>query len=59
MTPSPAAAADLGGTSDLKHSRELAQQLVRHLGIEGATRTCQQNQWQAVLEVVRTLSPKH
>lgn len=41
-----------------KHSRELAQQLVRHLGIEGATRTCIENHWQGVLDVVRALSPR-
>lgn len=53
------AASAAGSGGDLKHSRELAQQLVRHLGIDGATRACLENHWQGVLEVVRSLSPKH
>jgi hypothetical protein len=57
--PSNSDTGETAATGNLKHSRELAQQLVRHLGIEGATRACLENHWQGVLEVVQSLSPKH
>ncbi len=41
-----------------RHSQELAQQLVRHLGIKGATRTCIENHWQGVLAIVQSMGPK-
>lgn len=37
-------------------SQQLALQLVRHLGIKGATRTCIENQWQGVLAIVQTMA---
>lgn len=45
------------GSGELRHSQELAQLLVRHLGIKGATRTCIENHWQGVLSVVRSMTP--
>lgn len=38
-------------------ARQLALQLVRHLGVRGATRTCIQNHWQNVLAIVETMAP--
>lgn len=41
-----------------RHSQELAQQLVRHLGIKGAERTCVENHWQGVLAIVQSMAPR-
>jgi hypothetical protein len=41
-----------------RHSRELARQLVRRLGIQGATRTCQENHWQGVLDIIHAMNQK-
>ena len=42
---------DLNG--HFENSSELARQLIRHLGIEGATRTCRENHWDGVLSEVQ------
>ncbi len=42
----------------LRHSRELANQLVRHLGVQGATQTCLENHWQGVLDIIRAMNQK-
>lgn len=39
----------------LRLSMELAHQLVRHLGIKGARKTCMENHWDGVLEAIDTL----
>jgi|GEM_PF-3477121 len=37
---------------DLDHIQELAKTLVRHLGVQGARRICQENHWKSVLVLV-------
>lgn len=37
---------------DLDHIQELAKTLVRHLGVQGARRMCQENHWKSVLVFV-------
>jgi len=49
---------DHGTVAAPRHSRELAQQLVRRLGIQGATRTCQENHWQGVLDIIHAMNQK-
>ena len=39
--------------TDQQHARTLAAQLVRHLGICEAQRTCEDNEWSNVLAAVR------
>lgn len=41
-----------------RHSRELARQLVRRLGVQGATRTCIENHWQGVLDIIQAMNRK-
>ncbi|MEX1146934.1 MAG: hypothetical protein WEB93_01005 [Sphingomonadales bacterium] len=41
------------------HAQELARQLVRHLGIDGAKRTCTENHWQGVLDIIRRANPEN
>ncbi len=36
----------------IEHASELARLLVRHLGVEGAARTCRENHWDGVLTEV-------
>jgi len=36
----------------IEHAGELARLLVRHLGFEGAARTCRENHWDGVLTEV-------
>lgn len=38
-------------------SQQLALQLVRHLGVKGAARTCVENQWPGVLAIVEAMAP--
>ncbi len=40
----------------LKHSEELAHQLVRHLGIVAARKTCAENHWTGVLAAIDALN---
>lgn len=49
--------AEISTSGELRHAQELAQLLIRHLGIKGATRTCIENHWQGVLAVVRSMTP--
>lgn len=53
----PAKAGDHQAASDdsRRLSTELAHQLVRHLGIKGARKTCTENHWDGVLEAIDTL----
>ena len=46
--------ADLSGAPEaqMRSSDRLARQLIRHLGIAGATRTCRENHWDGVLLAV-------
>lgn len=37
------------------HLDELARQLIRHLGVEGARRTCLDNRWKGVLAAIDRL----
>jgi hypothetical protein len=39
-------------SAELLHAAELARMLVRHLGIEGAAKTCRENHWDGVLSEV-------
>jgi hypothetical protein len=39
-------------SDDLRHAAELARMLVRHLGVEGAAKTCRENHWDGVLAEV-------
>ena len=39
-------------STQLHSSDRLARQLIRHLGIAGATRTCRENHWDGVLLAV-------
>lgn len=34
------------------HVQELAHQLIRHLGVAGAKRTCIENRWKGVLAIL-------
>lgn len=43
------------GDSGFDHLDELARQLIRHLGVEGARRTCVDNRWKGVLAVIDRL----
>ena len=38
-----------------RHAEELAHQLVRHLGVNGARKTCTENHWDGVLEAINHL----
>lgn len=38
-----------------RHADELAHQLVRHLGISAARKTCNENQWVGVLDAINRL----
>ena len=38
--------------NQIEHAAELARLLVRHLGVEGAARTCRENHWDGVLTEV-------
>jgi hypothetical protein len=38
--------------AQVAHAAELARMLVRHLGIDGAARTCRENHWDGVLSEV-------
>jgi hypothetical protein len=43
--------------ADIRHAAELARLLVRHLGVDGAAKTCRENHWDGVLsEVLRQSS---
>jgi hypothetical protein len=42
----------LTATGPVHSSDRLARQLIRHLGIAGATRTCRENHWDGVLLAV-------
>jgi len=42
----------LTATAPVHSSDRLARQLIRHLGIAGATRTCRENHWDGVLLAV-------
>ncbi|GAB4151546.1 MAG: hypothetical protein Tsb0016_23730 [Sphingomonadales bacterium] len=37
------------------HLEELARQLIRHLGVDGARRTCVDNRWNGVLAAIDRL----
>lgn len=50
--------AGAGSVADLGHATELARQLVRHLGVQGAKRTCVENHWQGVLDIIRAMASK-
>lgn len=56
--PEAITASGQGAIAAPRHSRELAQQLVRRLGIQGATRTCQENHWQGVLDIIHAMNQK-
>ncbi|RMF09287.1 MAG: hypothetical protein D6763_08020 [Alphaproteobacteria bacterium] len=47
-----------GVSQGLRHSQELATQLIRHLGVQGATQTCIENHWQGVLDIIRAMNHK-
>jgi len=38
---------------DIRYTDALASELIRHLGVEAAMRTCSENHWAGVLEAVR------
>lgn len=38
--------------TSFRHSAELAHQLVRHLGVNAARKTCTENHWTGVLEAI-------
>ena len=38
--------------AQIEHATELARMLVRHLGVDGAARTCRENHWDGVLSEV-------
>jgi len=45
-------------SAEVEHAAELARMLVRHLGVEGAARTCRENHWDGVLsEVMNQTAP--
>jgi len=44
-------------TETPQYTETLASELIRHLGYEGAVRTCSENHWSGVLEAVRRLRP--
>jgi len=41
--------------TSLDHVTALARQLVRHLGEQGARKTCQDNHWNGVLNAIDTI----
>jgi hypothetical protein len=41
--------------NSFRHSKELAHQLIRHLGIHAARKTCTENQWSGVLAAIDQL----
>ncbi|MEM8799910.1 MAG: hypothetical protein AAGF15_07515 [Pseudomonadota bacterium] len=42
---------------DPRHVRELASQLVRYLGANGARKACRENRWSGVLELIENEHP--
>lgn len=42
---------------DLSHIQELANTLVRHLGVQGARRICMENHWASVLTFIDHQDP--
>lgn len=46
-------ALDQATTAEIRNAERLAQQLIRHLGVAGATRTCRENHWDGVLSAVQ------
>lgn len=39
-----------------RHADQLASELIRHLGLKGAERTCRENHWSGVLAAVKAYS---
>ncbi|MFZ5608199.1 MAG: hypothetical protein ACOY99_01155 [Pseudomonadota bacterium] len=50
--PAPSQGSWIKNDQDFDHIQELAQQLVRHLGVAGARKTCLDNRWKGVLAVI-------
>jgi len=42
-----------GPAIGFENAEELARQLIRHLGVAGATRTCVENHWDGVLNLIK------
>lgn len=55
--PAAALTFPAAGGAGFRHAAELARLLVRHLGVDGAAKTCRENHWDGVLsEVMRQAS---
>jgi len=50
-----ARASDAESMPGFDHLEELARQLIRHLGVDGARRTCKENRWNGVLRAIDRL----
>jgi hypothetical protein len=50
--PQPADVPQDDCENSVRHSEELAHQLVRHLGINAARKTCAENHWTGVLAAI-------
>lgn len=44
---------DEATAAEIQNADRLARQLIRHLGITGATKTCRENHWDGVLSAVQ------
>ena len=42
-----------GPAIGFENAEELARQLIRHLGVAGARRTCVENHWDGVLNLIK------
>lgn len=45
-----------GSDPQFRHTDQLASELIRHLGLKGAERTCRENHWSGVLAAVKAYS---
>ena len=39
-------------------TRNLAIQLIRHMGVKRALHTCRQNNWQSILAMIQIMTPE-
>ena len=52
-TSSQETSAQSDDATDLRYTETLAAQLIRHLGFDGVERTCRENHWSGVLNIVQ------
>lgn len=43
---------DAATAAEIQNAERLARQLIRHLGVSGAQKTCRENHWDGVLSAV-------